>query len=89
MSSGFRPELQIDRIDNDKGYSPDNCRWVTIKANSNNRRSSVRVEYEGSVMTVLEVAEITGIPWQTLYKHYKDGELEEYVRRRKAKSNGE
>ena len=27
----------IDRIDNDKGYSPDNCRWVDIKAQRHNR----------------------------------------------------
>ena len=29
---------QLDRINNDKGYSPDNCRWVTPKENSNNRK---------------------------------------------------
>ena len=28
---------QLDRIDNDKGYHPTNCRWVTPKENSNNR----------------------------------------------------
>lgn len=36
---GDRPEgLEIDRIDNSKGYSKDNCRWVTHKENMNNRR---------------------------------------------------
>lgn len=39
--AGFSPELQIDRIDNDLGYSPDNCRWVTLVENQANRRKSI------------------------------------------------
>jgi len=33
---------QIDRIDNEKGYSPDNCRWISAKENSRNRRTTKR-----------------------------------------------
>lgn len=39
--AGYAPGLQIDRIDNDEGYSPENCRFVTLQANSQNRRSTV------------------------------------------------
>lgn len=36
---GERPEgLTVDRKDNDKGYSPDNCRWATYVVQNNNRR---------------------------------------------------
>ena len=40
LTNGYQKGLQIDRIDNNKGYSPDNCRWVTPKQNSRNRRNT-------------------------------------------------
>lgn len=81
-SNGYSDELQIDRIDNNRGYSPDNCRFVTPKCNSNNRRSSIVVLFKGEKKTVMEVAESTGIPWPTLYKHIREGSLDEYVEKR-------
>lgn len=38
--SGYENDLQIDRIDNSAGYSPENCRWVTSAENSRNRSST-------------------------------------------------
>lgn len=38
LSHGYANKLQCDRINNDLGYSPDNCRWVTNDVNQRNRR---------------------------------------------------
>ena len=43
LAHGWRKGLQIDRYDNSKGYSPENCRVVTAKENSNNRRNTLRL----------------------------------------------
>ena len=40
LAHGWRKGLQIDRIDNNQGYTPDNCRVVTPKENTNNRRNT-------------------------------------------------
>lgn len=38
ISHGYSDNLSIDRIDNDKGYSPENCRWVTMADQNKNKR---------------------------------------------------
>lgn len=43
MAAGYKPdaafgECTLDRIDNSQGYRPDNCRWVSLKVQANNRR---------------------------------------------------
>ena len=44
IAHGWRKGLQIDRIDNSKGYCPENCRVTTPKENLNNRRNTLRLD---------------------------------------------
>ena len=51
MENGYRKELTIDRIDNEKGYSPDNCRWVTRVVQNRNRRMTEKWRAHLKLMT--------------------------------------
>lgn len=58
--NGYQNNLTIDRIDNNKGYSPDNCRWVTIKTQSRNRRTNTYIEFNGMKKCLSEWDEYIG-----------------------------
>jgi hypothetical protein len=67
---GEAPSSQhtLDRKDNNLGYSPENCRWVTKHEQDNNRASNVRFEIDGKKLNVREWSELTGIRYSTLYR---------------------
>ena len=71
FANGYSEKLSIDRIDNNKGYSPDNCRWTDRKTQSRNRRSNHLMTLNGETKTMAEWSEITGIKYQILYKRTK------------------
>lgn len=47
-----RGQCTIDRIDNNKGYSPDNCRWVNLFVQANNKSNNVLIKYNGKTQTM-------------------------------------
>ena len=67
LSNGYEDGLQIDRINNDKSYSPDNCRWVTPKQNARNTRRSKHLTLCGLTKTVAEWCETIDISEFTIY----------------------
>lgn len=66
MSPIYQRGLELDRIDNDGPYSPENCHWVTRTENARNKRNNVFVNSIYGRVTLGELAERTGIPYGTL-----------------------
>ena len=64
---GPKPEgMSIDRIDNTKGYSPDNCKWSTAEEQNNNRSSSRYLTIDGVTKTIAQWARVSGIGPKTI-----------------------
>lgn len=66
LSNGWQKGLSIDRIDNDAGYSPDNCRWVTRKVQARNMRSNHLITFNGKTQTMVEWADELDISYGAL-----------------------
>jgi hypothetical protein len=80
IENGYSDELTIDRKDNDKGYSPDNCRWVTYTVQANNTSSNSLYTYNNETHTLAEWAKIFNIDYSKFYYRIKSGwDFEEVI----------
>ncbi len=61
LSNGYSDELTVDRENNNRGYEPGNCRWITRAAQNRNRRDNQNYFWRGQDRTLPEIAEMEGI----------------------------
>lgn len=74
LQNGYQEGLTIDRIDNDKGYSPDNCRWIRNEDQARNRRCNVRVSVNGiEYPSIAEASRAYGISPKAVRNRIKHG----------------
>lgn len=80
MENGYKEGLTIDRIDANKNYCPENCRWATYKeqnshldTKSKDFFSEVLIEYNGEKLNLTDWANKIGINPKTLHARYERG----------------
>lgn len=71
---GMSPRsMSIERIDNNAGYSPENCKWATQSEQVKNRRTSIIYEFDGQARTLKEWGDLYGIPYKAMHHRYTIG----------------
>lgn len=71
MANGYDDNLTIDRKDNNKDYSPENCKWSTNREQANNKRSNRIIEYKGIRKNVKQWADYFGFNYKYFHEKLK------------------
>lgn len=73
LKNGYDEQLTLDRIDNNKGYYPENCRWTTRKVQQNNTRHNRYIEYNGETKTLAQWCELLNLKYSTMLNRFSHG----------------
>ncbi len=73
IANGYSDVLTLDRIESDKGYYPENCRWVTYQVQEKNKACVPKYEYDGVIFCQSEVFELFGVKRTTFQARIKRG----------------
>lgn len=70
MASTYKEGLSLDRIDNDKGYSIENCRWATAKDQANNTSRNRKITIGGVTKTLAQWIDVSGLKSSTVRQRF-------------------
>ena len=79
LENGYEDNLTLDRVDNDKGYSPTNCKWSTMKEQSNNKRNNIVLLCNGKEYTPLELSASIGVSVNTIYDAHRNQGITDFT----------
>lgn len=94
MGPSHKKGLTLERIDVNKGYYPENCKWIPLKDQINNRRNTVYVEYRGKRVRFKELVDRSGVSYDALFRRYHvfgwsvEDTFEKPLKRQKDSSKG-
>lgn len=66
IENNFEPGLSIDRVDNDKGYFPDNCKFSNRHEQTINKRNTILVLFNGEYVPICDMSEKTGLSYEKI-----------------------
>ena len=64
MNNGYKDGLTVERIDVDKDYSPENCKFITLKEQAKNKRNTLFVIYKGKKVRMIELLTQKGLMYK-------------------------
>ena len=67
FENGYRNDLTLDRINPNGNYEPSNCRWITIKEQTRNKRNTIWVDYNGKSVQLIELCENLNLKYDTIH----------------------
>ena len=73
MNENYKKGLTLERVDNSKGYSKENCSWATRTEQSRNKRTNIVLKNKGRKMTIREWSEKIGLSYATIRSRYTRG----------------
>jgi len=73
MENGYRQDLTLDRVCNTRGYFPGNCRWVSRKAQANNRTTASYYTVNGKTRTLAQWSRMYDIPAHVILHRIENG----------------
>lgn len=73
MNNGYNDMLTLDRIDVNKDYSPNNCRWVTWDTQRNNKRTTIKITIDNKTKSLKEWCKYLNLNYSMVYARYRSG----------------
>lgn len=67
FNNGYADSLTIERIDVNADYCPDNCTWIPLNQQQNNRTSCLMYTYNGETKNLAEWCDSLKLPYMTIY----------------------